>query len=90
MINRANARLRMGDLVIESGVFKVSLVDVDAPHLASGRRQLQGRAGGSDMFRGSRRGCELLALQVLKKKLDEEDILADIGKVTGGASPRLL
>lgn len=52
MLARANARLRMGDLAIESGVFKVG---------ASSRE----------------------AQEMVKKKLDEDDLLGDVTKVCG-------
>ncbi len=50
MLNRANARLRMGDLAIESGVFKVG---------ATARE----------------------AQEMVKRKLDDDDLLGDVTKV---------
>jgi hypothetical protein len=50
MLNRANARLRMGDLAIESGVFKVGATARDAQ-------------------------------EMVKRKLDDDDLLGDVTKV---------
>ena len=50
MLSRANARLRMGDLVIEAGAFKVGASSKDAQAL-------------------------------LREKLDQDGILADIAQI---------
>lgn len=55
MLNRASARLRMGDLVIESGMFKVGASSRDAQ-------------------------------EMLKEKMDKDDLLEDISKIDAEAA----